>query len=104
MQSAAKSNMAARMFHGGSGGRSSESFWKKTNHGNFTPACRKTPAEAAARRYQTTSRWAMPAASEIMDLETKPDVNGNAEIDRAPTMPHTVVTGIVRNRPPRSVH
>ena len=33
----------------------------------------------------------MPAASEIMDLETKPHVSGNAEIDRAPTMPQAAV-------------
>ena len=56
MQSAAKKIMASRMFHGGSAGRRPESFWKKTNQGNLMPACRKTPAEAAASRYQTTSR------------------------------------------------
>ena len=42
------------------------------------------------------------AASEIIDLETKPDVSGKDEIDSAPMMPHSVVTGMVRNRPPRS--
>ena len=46
----------------------------------------------------------MPAASEIIDLETKPEVSGKDEIDSAPTMPQMVVSGMVRNRPPRSVH
>ncbi len=46
----------------------------------------------------------MPAASEIIDFETKPDVRGNDEIDSAPTMPQMVVSGMVRNSPPSSVH
>ena len=39
-----------------------------------------------------------------MDLLTNPDVSGNDEMDNAPTMPHVVVSGMLRNRPPRSVH
>ena len=92
------------MFSGGSGGRRPESFWKNTNQGNLMPACRNTPAEAAASRYQTHARCCIPAASEIIDFETKPEVSGNEEIDSAPMMPQTVVSGMVRNRPPRSVH
>ena len=46
----------------------------------------------------------MPAASEIIDFDTKPDVSGNEEIDNAPTMPQIVVSGMVWNSPPRSVH
>ena len=68
------------------------------------PACRKTPAEAAASKYHTTSKRCMPAASEIIDLDTKPEVSGNAEIESAPIMPQMVVSGMVRNSPPRSVH
>ena len=46
----------------------------------------------------------MPAASEIIDFEMKPDVSGKAEIDSAPMMPQTQVSGMVRNSPPTSVH
>lgn len=68
------------------------------------PAWRKTPAEAAASRYHTSSRCWWPAAAEIMDFVTKPEVSGNDEIDSAPTIPHSAVTGMVRISPPRSVH
>ena len=67
------------------------------------PACRKTPAEAAASRYHTASRCWMPAASEIIDFDTKPDVRGNDDIDSAPTIPQIVVSGMVRNNPPAFV-
>ena len=33
----ANRTIAQRMVHGGSGGRSPESFWKKTNHGYLMP-------------------------------------------------------------------
>jgi len=33
-----------------------------------------------------------------------PDVRGNEDMASAPTIPHVAVTGIVRKRPPRSVH
>ena len=39
-----------------------------------------------------------------MDLLTKPEVRGKEEMDSAPTVPQTVVRGIVRKSPPRSVH
>src|SRR5687767_13029350 len=103
-QSAANRIIAARMFQGGSGGRRPESFWKKTNQGNLMPAWRKTPADAAASRYQTIARPWRPAASEIIDFDTNPEVSGKEEIDKAPTMPQIVVSGMVRKRPPRSVH
>ena len=96
--------MAARMFQGGSGGRSPESFWKKTNHGNLMPACRNTPAEAAMRRNQVTASASSVAACAIIDLLTKPEVRGKDEMDSAPIVPQRVVKGIVRNSPPRSVH
>jgi len=35
---------------------------------------------------------------------TTPEVSEKAEIESPPTMPHMAVSGIVRNRPPRSVH
>src|SRR5687767_7858383 len=92
--------MAKRMFQGGSLGRRPESFWKNTNQGNLMPACKKTPAEAAARRNQTAAMCCRPAASEIIDFETNPDVSGNDEMDSAPTIPHAAVSGMVRNRPP----
>ena len=104
MQSAENSSIASRMFHGGSAGRRPESFWKKTNQGNLMPACRKTPAEAAASRNQTSADAASAAPSEIIDFEMKPEVSGNDEIDSAPMMPQSVVSGMVRNSPPRSVH
>src|SRR3990170_3569427 len=72
MHSAAKSTIASRMLSGGSGGRSPESFWKNTNHGNLIPACRNTPAGAAASASHTHSRGSSPATREIIDLETKP--------------------------------
>ena len=54
---------------------------------------------------QTAARCCMPAASrETMDLETKPEVSGNDEIESAPTIPHIAVSGMVRKSPPRSVH
>ena len=40
----------------------------------------------------------------IIDLLTKPEVSGNDEIDSAPIVPQTVVSGMVRKSPPRSVH
>src|SRR3989337_2819398 len=104
MHSAAKSTIASRMLSGGSGGRSPESFWKNTNHGNLIPACRNTPAEAAASNSQTTTSWVSAAAWLIIDLLTNPDVSGNAEIDSAPIVPHTVVTGMLWNNPPRLEH
>ena len=83
------------MFHGGSGGRRPESFWKKTNQGNLMPAWRKTPAEAAVRTIQGRKRWLSAADCEIIDLEMKPEVQGKDEIARAPMMPHHMVTGMV---------
>ena len=44
------------------------------------------------------------AACEIIDLLMKPEVSGNEEIARAPIMPQTAVSGMLWNRPPRSVH
>src|SRR3989304_1861642 len=104
MHSTEKKIIAARMLCGGSGGRSPESFWKNTNHGNLMPACRNTPAEAAASSSQITSRCPSAAACEIIDLLTKPEVSGKDEIESAPMIPHQVVTGMLRNSPPRSVH
>src|SRR3990172_6624489 len=104
MQSVEKKNMASRMLSGGSGGRKPESFWKNTNHGNLMPACRNTPAEAAASSSQITSKCPSAAACEIMDLLTKPDVSGKDEIESAPMIPHQVVIGMLWNSPPRSVH
>jgi hypothetical protein len=92
------------MFHGGSGGLRPESFWKNTNHGNLIPAWRNTPAEAAASSIQTTNRCPSAAACVIMDLLTKPEVSGNEEMASAPMTPHTVVSGMLRHKPPRSVH
>ena len=92
------------MFSGGSGGRSPESFWKNTNQGNLMPACRNTPAEAAASSNHTAYRCPSTAACEIMDLLTNPEVSGNAEIDSAPMMPQAAVNGMLWNSPPRSEH
>ena len=39
-----------------------------------------------------------------MDLLTKPEVKGKAEIDKAPMTAHTVVSFMVWKSPPRSVH
>src|SRR3990170_720387 len=104
MHSTEKKIIAARMLCGGSGGRSPESFWKNTNHGNLMPACRNTPAEAAASSSQTTSKCMSTAAWEIMDLLTKPEVSGNEEIESAPMIPHQAVSGMLWKSPPRSVH
>ncbi len=52
----------------------------------------------------TVSRWPSAAACETMDFETKPEVNGNDEMASAPMVPHTVVSGMVWNRPPSSEH
>src|SRR5262245_53621114 len=104
MQMTAQAIMASCMLVGGSWLRRPESFWKNTNHGNLMPAWRNTPAEAAVSKVQTTTQCCWAAASEIMDLLTKPEVSGKAEIDSAPTMPQMVVTGMVLYRPPRSVH
>ena len=92
------------MLAGGSLGRRPESFWKKTNQGNLMPACRKTPAEAASSSSQTQSRCWSAAAALVIDLVTKPEVKGKAEIASAPIVPSSVVTGMVRKRPPSSVH
>lgn len=60
------------------------------------PACRNTPAEAASNAYHTHFNSSCPAASEISDLLTKPDVMGKAEIASAPIMPQMQVSFIVR--------
>lgn len=94
MHRKASSSIAARRGAGGSGGRMPESFWKNTNHGNLMPACRNTPAEAAVRASHTARRCPSVAACETMDLLTKPEVSGNEEMARAPTMPQAAVSGI----------
>src|SRR5512134_4097076 len=104
MHSAEKNAIARRMFHGGSSGRSPESFWKNTNHGNLMPACRNTPADAAVSSNHTASICPSDAACDTIDLETKPEVSGNDEIASAPIVPQIVVSGIVWNRPPSSEH
>ena len=81
---------------GASSGRRPESFWKKTNHGNLIPACRKTPADAAASANQMTGMCPECAAAVIMLFDTKPEVRGNAEIASAPIVPQMSATGIVR--------
>ena len=37
-------------------------------------------------------------------MVVNPDVSGKLEMDSAPTMQHIVVSGMVWNRPPSSVH
>ena len=91
----AKKIIAAFMFHGGSGGRRPESFCKKMNQGNLIPACRNTPAEAAASMKYTNTRLSSAAACEIMVLVVKPEVSGNPEMASAPTPPKISVQGIV---------
>src|SRR5512134_779210 len=93
----ANATIAQRRLAGGSGGRSPESFWKKTNHGNLMPACRNTPAEAAASSSQIVSRPPSLAAWLIIDFEMKPEVSGNDEIASAPIEPHIVVRGMLWN-------
>ena len=92
------------MLMGGSRGRRPESLWKKTNHGYLMPAWRKTPAEAAVSRNQTTISCSTAAVSLIIDLLMKPEVSGKAEMESAPMMPQIVVTGMYWKSPPRSVH
>src|SRR5699024_1225353 len=104
MQMTEKKIMARRMFQGASGGRSPESFWKNTNQGNLMPACRNTPADAATSRYQISIMFCSAAPELIIDLEMKPEVQGKAEIASAPIVPQMVVSGMVRNRPPRLEH
>ena len=92
------------MVRGGSGGRRPLSFWKNTNQGNLMPAWRNTPAEAAMSASQTQSICCSAAEDEIIDLEMNPEVKGKLEMERAPMVPQIIVSGMVRNRPPRSVH
>ena len=80
-------HMATRIFHGGSGGRNPESFWKNTNQGNLMPACRNTPAEAATNINHTQGIPASAAALVSNDFVTKPEVNGTADIANAPIIP-----------------
>ncbi len=68
------------------------------------PACKKTPADAAAKANQTKARCASAAPWLIIDFDMKPDVKGKDEIARAPMIPIAAVNGILLNRPPRSVH
>ena len=104
MQKAENTIIAQPMLAGGSFGRIPESFWKKTNHGNLMPACRNTPAEAAASSNQTNIMCSFAADWEIIDFVVKPDVSGKAEIASAPIVPQIVVSGMLWKRPPRSVH
>ena len=39
-----------------------------------------------------------------MVLVVNPEVSGKPEMASAPIMPHTAVSGMVRNRPPTSEH
>src|SRR3990172_5416322 len=104
MHSAENRSIARRILSGGSGGRRPESFWKKTNQGNLMPAYRNVPAEAAASSSHTANRCPSAAACEIIDLLTNPEVSGKDEIDMAPMTPQAAVNGMLRNRPPRSLH
>src|SRR3990172_2003928 len=104
MHSAENRSIARRMLSGGSGGRRPESLWKKTNQGNFRPAYTKVAADAAASSNHTAYRCPSAAACESMDLLTNPEVSGKEEIESAPTIPQAAVNGMLRTRPPRSVH
>ena len=59
------------------------------------PACKNTPAEAAAKHIQIRKSCSSTAAWAIIDLEIKPDVSGNDEIAKAPTMPQIQVIGML---------
>ena len=63
-------------------------------------SCRNNSSAGVSggRRAESAAAW------EIMVLVVKPEVSGKPEIASAPMMPQIVVSGIVRNRPPRSVH
>ena len=83
------------MFQGASLGRKPESRWKNTNHGNLIPACRNTPADAAVSSIYTHTRPSFAAACDIILLVVKPEVRGKLEMDRAPIMQQSVVSGMV---------
>ncbi len=69
------------------------------------PAWRKTLCRGCCQQVPDDRETLPPAClKEIIDFDTKPEARGKEEIDNAPTMPQIVVSGMVRNRPPRSVH
>ena len=68
------------------------------------PACRKTPADAIVKRSHNILSSSYTVACTVRDLDIKPEVRGNADIDSAPMIPQIIVRGIVLYKPPRSVH
>ena len=72
--------------------------------GKFDARMQEDPRRRRHQQIPDDRQCSMPAASEIIDFDTKPDVSGNEEIESAPMMPQVAVSGMVRNNPPRSVH
>ncbi len=79
-----------------------ESWAKKAKNGILMPAWWNTPADANKSASQTTGCPSSSAATMTMDLETKPENNGKAEMEAAPTMHSPVVTGMDLYSPPSS--
>jgi len=95
MQNAAAMPIATSMLRGASLQRSPESCAKKAKNGILMPAWWNTPAEANNSTSQTHPYPSFNAALITIDLLTNPLNSGNAEIDAAPIMHKTVVTGML---------
>ena len=59
------------------------------------PGVQEDAGRGGHQQEPASARCSSPAAWLIIDLLTKPEVQGKEEMASAPTMPHTVVTGML---------
>ena len=64
----------------------------------------KTNSRKRSRKEMSTATEARPTVTSTHESRDVDKLSGKLEIDSAPTIPQMVVSGMVRNRPPRSVH
>src|SRR3990167_2483548 len=88
--------MVSSMLNGASLTRLPLSWPKKAKYGILMPECSSTPAEANISISQTTTIPVDATADRIIDLVTKAEKRGIAEIEMAPTRQNSVVQGIER--------
>ena len=88
--------IARSMLNGASFTRLPLSWPKKAKYGILMPECSSTPAEANISISQTTIMPVEATADRIIDLVTKAEKSGIAEIEMAPMRQKSVVQGIVR--------
>src|SRR5918996_2717674 len=94
MQSTAAAAIASSMLRGASRTCRPRSCAKNEKNGILIPEWSTTPADATSSRPNASHRPSSAAPTMIIDLVTKPENNGTAEIDNEPTMQKAAVQGI----------